>query len=413
MKILHLNTHDIMGGAAIAAHRLHRALNKEQNVQSLMGVWQKNSDEKEVLPLINSSIRHKIRTRLCDKLVSLHKPNKDIVFTSHLLPSRLTSTIASTKPDIIHLHWIAQFISPYVLKHIATLNIPIVWTLHDTWAFTGGCHFGKCEKWKDECRKCPVLNRSFGFDLSHYQWKLKKETYKKIQPTIICPSKEMTRKANCSLLLKDYTIHTIPNLLDTSSFYPIGKKLARNLLKLDQDKKYILFGAMSATNDHNKGYDLLLNALHHLKAQNINAHALIFGASHGDALPIPSTFLGHLHDEISLALIYSASDVFVCPSREENLPNTIMESLACGTPVVGFEIGGIPDMVEHKINGYIATPYDTRDLAKGITFILEDSARHKQMDLKACKVVEERYASHVVAKQYIDLYNEILTKHAK
>ncbi len=415
MKILHLSTYEKAGGAAIAANRLHLALNTHTKHDSIMGVLHKQSDSDIVFPLqmYTSRVARVLGNRISNQLAKRMQASNEVYFSSYLLPNSLVPAIGALKPDIIHLHWIADFISPWVLKKLAMLNIPVVWTLHDTWAFTGGCHYyGLCEKWKDHCESCSIVNDFCGFDVVKFQWHEKQKAYNVLQPTVVGLSKRFKQDIECSGLLKNVLSLHLPNTLNTTIFHPLNKSVAREILGLEQNKKYILFGADSATHDPRKGYDLLVTALAQLPQQVRNSmHCLVFGTTKGQELPISATFLGRLHDATTLALMYSAADVFVCPSREDNLPNTIMESLACGTPVVGFNIGGIPDMVQHKQNGYVVEPYDTQGLANGITYVLEDTDRHSAMCSLARQEIEERYAPEIVAKQYMELYGKVLSKH--
>lgn len=215
-----------------------------------------------------------------------------------------------------------------------------------------------------------------------------------------------------SSLLGSYRVEVLPNPIDATVFRPVPTLLARQLLGLSPEPKYILFGACSATLDTRKGYDLLAAALNALPfASRDKLSCLVFGASHGEGrppLPLPTHFLGALHDEIALALAYSAADVFVCPSREENLPNTIMEALACGTPVAAFSVGGIPDMVEHRVNGMLATPHDAHELAECIAYMLAQDDRRRNMGEAARKKVLQQYDMPVVARKYVALYEELL-----
>lgn len=416
MKILHLNTFESRGGAAIAARRLHSALNQDGRVASTLGVKEKDSDAADVtvLPCYRSKIFGKILSKASDKLLSWYASEANTFFSAYLLPNTLASAVKALQPDIIHLHWVAgNFISPYALKQIASLSLKTVWTLHDTWAFTGGCHyFRSCQKWQMQCCNCPELSKRIPCDLAKLQWQMKKHAYEKLQPTVVGLSKKFTEDIEQSTLLKKFQIVHLPNTIDTEIFRPIPKDIARNLLGLPEHGRYILFGACTAINDPRKGYDLLSKALGTLSDQaQENTRCLVFGATRYNEQSthsLPTQFLGILHDEVTLALAYSAADVFVCPSREDNLPNTVMESLACGTPVVGFAVGGIPDMVEHKINGMLATPHDPKELAEDIAYVLEDAERREAMGRAARRKVEEKYAYPVVAKQYISLYEQLL-----
>lgn len=419
MKILHISTGE-HGGAAIAARRLNTALNRHGNVVSLMGVKTKSSDDKDIAPLkcYSSHLMQKIADRCSDRLLSWFKPDGRTVFSAYLFHNDIDSSIAVFQPDIIHLHWIAgNFISPGSLNKIAKLHIPVVWTLHDAWPFTGGCHyFGNCRQWVEACVCCPVLQRRIPYNLAQMQWKSKKRAYKNLCPTVIGLSRFFCHSIKQSSLLRPFHLKHLPNPIDATVFRPLGTGLARQILGLPLERKFILFGACSATSDKRKGYDLLVSALNTLPLQYRNQlSCLVFGASHKGnmpTLPLPVHFLGSLHDEVTLTLAYSAADVFVCPSREENFPNTILESLSCGTPVVGFSIGGIPDMVEHKINGMLAAPYDPHELADGIAYILASDKRCREMGEFARKKVLECYDMPVVASQYVTLYEQLLNKTA-
>ena len=206
----------------------------------------------------------------------------------------------------------------------------------------------------------------------------------------------------------------LPNPIDAAVFRPVPRRLARQLLGLAPETRYILFGACSAVADKRKGYDLLAAALNALpSASRENTCCLVFGASHGESsppLPLPTRFLGVLHDEIALALAYSAADVFVCPSREESFSNTTLESLACGTPVAAFAVGGIPDMVEHQVSGMLAAPHDPHELAECIAYILARDDRRRRMGEAAREKVARQYDMPVVAKKYMALYEELLNR---
>ncbi len=413
MKILHCNSHENEGGAAIAVQRLHEALNLSGQCKSIFGVQQKKTNAENVveIPVFPVQFVQELAVTFAKASVKLCKKQKEVFITNYLNPNAIHKSIAKIQPDIIHLHWVSNFISPWVLKKIAKLNIPVVWTLHDTWAFTGGCHyFGQCNKWQGVCQNCPALRKPLGLDMANLQWKLKQACYEQLNPTLIGLSKHFKNDIEKSSLLKNYLCVNLPNPINIKEFDVVSKVEARALLGLEQDVKYILFGAMSATSDLRKGFDLLKTALQYTHTTHPHAHCLIFGTTKGYELPLASTYLGRIEEIKKLALAYAAADVFVCPSREESFSQTTLEALACGTAVVGFDIGGLPDMIKHKANGYIAKPYDTKDLAHGISYVLEDDTRREQMGKVARKTVEDGYSYPVIAKKYIELYKGILAK---
>lgn len=410
MKILLVNTSDIQGGAARAAYRLHRAL-LNQGIDSQMLVQNKSSDDYTVLVLsrtISNRLAKKIKPTL-DFIFTKFYPHKTkTLFSPSWLPfSQIVKKINEINPDIVHLHWICD--GMLKIEDLAKIKQSIVWSLHDMWAFTGGCHYDEeCGRYKESCGNCKVLNSNKKNDLSFNILKRKTKSFKKHDLTIIGLSQWLANAAKESYLFKNKKIINIPNPIDSNLFKPFDKKTARQLWNLPENKKLVLFGAMNATSDPRKGYQELRESLQ--KLQNKNIELIVFGSSEPKEKPnfnFKSHYTGHLHDDVSLVTLYSACDVMVVPSIQENLSNAIMESLACGTPVVGFNVGGNSDMIEHHKNGYLATPFDTTDLAKGIEWIL-NAENYDELCLNARKKVLEKFESEIVAKQYIALYKEVL-----
>lgn len=414
MKILHLNTSDISGGAARAAYRIHKGLQKI-SIESRMLVQTKAGDDKTVTGP-NSKIKKglaKLRPILDSAVKMIFAGDTKTIFSPAWIPfSDIPSQINSTSPEVVHLHWICGGMMR--IEELKRINKPIVWTLHDMWAFTGGCHYSDdCERFQEGCGNCPQLNRSSKYDLSRSIIRRKKEAWKGLDITIVTPSFWLAKCAKKSSLLKGRRIEVIHNGLDLNLYKPIDKKIARNVWNLPINKRLILFGAMGATSDSRKGFDLLLEGLKILSAQwSSSAEVVIFGASEPENPPtfgLPVHYLGRLHDDVSLAFLYSAADIMVVPSRQEAFGQTASESLACGTPVVAFGATGLLDIVEHQINGYLAEPFDTSDLAAGINWVLSDVNRHKELCINARKKAEEFFDIEKVAKQYKNLYQDIIT----
>ena len=282
------------------------------------------------------------------------------------------------------------------------------------WAFTGGCHYNEgCERYVEACSNCPQLNRSGKNDLSRSVLRRKKKAWGKLDITIVTPSNWLAECAKKSSLFKGWRIEVIHNGLNLNLFKPINKSTAREIWDLPPNKKLILFGAMSATSDHKKGFDLLYEGLKQLAVKySDKAELIVFGSSKPENPPdfgLPVHYLGRLHDDVSLSLLYAAADVMVTPSRQDNLPNTVVESLACGTPVVAFDIGGMPDMIEHQINGYLSKLFDVSDLTVGINWVLSDENRHKELCLKARGKAVACFDIKKIAKQYAELYEDVIT----
>ncbi|MFC1704688.1 glycosyltransferase [Candidatus Omnitrophota bacterium] len=290
----------------------------------------------------------------------------------------------------------------------------MVWRFSDMWPFTGGCHYaGVCKGYEQQCGRCPQLGSERSTDLSYKVLQRKKRSWKSSSLTIATPSKWLAACARHSSLFRDARIEVMPNGVDTHTYRPIPKGQARSLLNLPQDKPLLLFGAVNPFSDARKGYRYLESALQILKETMKSSlpDLVVFGSWQKPMQKMwPSQVhtMGYLHDEISKALIYSACDVFVAPYMEENFPNTILEAMSCGLPCAAFNIGGIPDMVEHKHTGYLAQPFESTDLAHGINWVLSDSARMKSLSRAVRKKVENEFSLDLEAQRYIKLYEKLL-----
>jgi len=412
MKILIVNTSDIEGGAARAAYRLHKAL-RSQGVDSQMLVQNKSSDDYTVIAEKDKVKKtlNKLRPFFDSIPVRFYKNRTKTLFSSSWLPfSNIVNKINEINPDIVHLHWIAGGMMR--IEDIVRIKAPIVWSLHDMWAFTGGCHYDEeCGGYKKKCGNCKVLGSNKEKDLSRKVWHRKQKVFEsKKNITIVGLSKWLNSCSKNSSLLKDKKHINLPNPIDTTLFKSFDKKQARRLWSLPEDKKLVLFGAMNATSDPRKGFKELSEALHKLTCKDVEF--VVFGSSEPQNPPnfkFKTHYVGQLNDDISMVTLYNAVDVMVVPSIQENLSNTIMESLACGTPVVAFHIGGNADMIEHKINGYLAKPYESKDLAEGIEWVLNLPMQdYDKLCENARRKVVEEFDSKIVAKKYIDLYKEIL-----
>lgn len=413
MKPLLISESDISGGAALAAYRLHKGL-LARDIHSILLVQNKLSSDNTVIGPSSNFQKGIANLKISlDHLPKLIYTNRsDTVYHLQWFPCSLAKKFNSFNPDLLHLHWICRaFVN---VSTLARIKKPIIWTFHDMWPFTGGCHYaGDCEGYKHSCGSCPKLGSKFAKDISRWTLRRKKKLWKNINLYIVTPSKWMKSCVEQSSLFKNYPIDVIPNGIDLTLFRPISKRFARIKLGLPLNKKLILFGAIDATKSTRKGFQLLLSAMKSFSHSEVHnkTELVIFGASN-PRKPIDfglnASYMGRLHDEISLSLVFSACDVFVAPSKEDNLPNTIMEAMACGTPCVAFSIGGIPEMVGHKINGYLAQPFSIEDLASGIKWIIEDDGRNNTLSASARNKVEANFDLGIVAKRYTSLYERIL-----
>lgn len=411
MKILTVNTYDVEGGAAKAAYRLHKAL-VNAGINSHMLVQSKSSDDFTVLGKLSrtDTISNNLREIIDDLPTKFYKNRSKTHFSPAWVPyGGMAEKINALNPDIVHLHWIGGGMMR--IKEIAKIKAPVVWSLHDMWPFTGGCHYDEfCAAYRKSCGNCKVLGSKSDFDISRQIHKRKAKAYeKKADLTIIGLSKWMAKCAAESTLFKDKKVIHLPNLIDSQTFKAVDKCTAREIFNLPSDKKLVMFGAMAATSDSRKGFKELSRALTKLKRDDIEL--VVYGSGKPQTPPdfkFNTTYIGKLNDETSLKTLYSAADVMVVPSLQENLSNAIMESLSCGTPVVSFDIGGNSDLIDHKQNGYLAKPFDTDELAFGIDWILSSSNYEKISDYARKKVVEN-FDMTVVVKEYIHLYKKILS----
>lgn len=318
--------------------------------------------------------------------------------------------------DILHLHWINQgFLSLKNIRQLAALGKPLVWTLHDMWAFTGGCHYsGECTRFRQSCGMCPYLRKPGDGDLSHRIWKKKQEQFPQNIHFVAC-SEWLAAEARSSSLLQDYPISAIPNPIDTRIFKPASpaeRAAFRHRNGISQDAILVLFVAMKVK-ETRKGFHYLLDALQRLKDMHpgLPLEMLVLGQSDVaalEALPYPFHAMGMVRETAQLVSVYGAADVFVIPSLEDNLPNTVMESLACGTPVAGFRTGGIPEMVGHLQEGYIAPQGDAAGLAQGIHWIVRGEKPLETLRHAAREKAQGHYANTVISERYLRLYHELL-----
>lgn len=419
MKVTLINTSDSGGGAALACSRLMKALElKDIDVDML--VQKKSSDETHIHvnlepPLGKLKVQYDF---LSERLpfIFFHERNRSVRFAFSPANSGtdITGHRTISSADVLHLHWTnSGFLSINNLKQVLKLKKPVIWTLHDMWTFTGGCHYtGSCNHFLDQCGNCPFLKDPGENDISHKGWLKKKSMYEQAGNIVfVTCSNWLAEIARKSSLLARFRIETIPNPIDTTIFSPKGKMEVRAKWNINPGARIILFGAANIM-DRRKGIGYLVDALSIFKDTYQGAEdveIVIFGKNksfNAAELPFRVHNLSVISSQSDMAEIYSMADVFVLPSLEDNLPNTIMESMSCGTPVVAFNTGGIPDMIDHQQNGYLAGYQDANDLAAGIqwTFNHDDQG----LSANARKKVMENFSNDIVAGQYIDLYQSIL-----
>ena len=418
MKVLLVNTSERTGGAAVACHRLMDALNK-QGIEAQMLVRDKQSDHPNVIGL-NLGKWTYLWKFVWERIV-IWKANhfkKNNLFSVDIANTGtdITKYPAFQEADIIHLHWINQgMLSLKNLERIFNSGKPVVWTMHDLWPATGICHHPReCNHYKTHCHNCPLLlYHGSKHDLSFRTFEKKLKLMQGKQISFVACSQWLKGMSAQSALLQGQHITNIPNPIDTTVFKPKDRQGARTRLSLPADKKLLLFGAVKAT-DKRKGIDYLIKACKLLVKQQPELKEQVgivtFGLlSEGlrRVLPFEVYPQGYVTEEDTLTDIYSAVNAYITPSLEENLPNTIMEALACGTPCIGFNVGGIPEMIDHQQNGYVAEYKSADDLAKGILWVLN----HKnipELHKKAVEKVAQNYDENIVVQQFVQLYQSLL-----
>jgi glycosyltransferase involved in cell wall biosynthesis len=428
MKIAYVNYDDGKGGAAIACLRLADALNKTGQAEVEVLVQQKKNNHPKVKALLNGRLgKGKAFARfVLERLYFLFfEKNKSVRFAFSVAKfgTAIGHTLKLAQYDIIHLHWINfGLLSLSDLKQILALNKPVVWTMHDMWPFTGGCHYSNaCENYQNACGSCKeYLKNPSANDLSFRILNQKKQilqNHSNLYP-VGC-SQWLTEKALRSSLFSKLSLTAIPNTIDQRVFFPLNKCEAKTKLGLDVTKTHILFVAMNVE-DKRKGFVYLKEALLHLK-ETLDQQSLphpeltIIGKVKTEILaevPFKTNYLGSIYENTKLNLVYNSADLFVTPSLQDNLPNTLMEALATGTPCVGFKIGGIPEMIDHQKNGYLAEHTSSKSLADGLFWGLENSS-NPDLRKAAIEKVNQNYAEPIVAAQYLALYERALREKVK
>lgn len=413
MKLVILSTYDQKGGAAIAAFRLCKALNKEQNVEAHLLVKEKQSQEDWVIEAQTgffSKLRNKFNEAY-ERFCFMHlERDKSVRFQFSIANTGIS---VSEHPlvkeaDLIHLHWINQaFLSLNEIDKLQNLNKPVVWTLHDMWAFTGGEHYTNQEGFLAEAGNSEMLKRPGPSDISHKLWKKKKAIYKKLD--FVTCSKWLKSIAKKSSLLKTFSVEAIPNPIDIDFFKRRADSRFSALRKSERIK--LLFGAFNIQ-DPRKGFSFLAAALNRLPAHLQNKIELIIvGKSDSLSafeLAVEVKTLGSIKAEI-MPELYSVCDVMVVPSLQDNLPNTVMEAMACECPVIAFRTGGIPEMIDDGVNGILVDSESVDGLAAAIENILQGD-KLKQFAEAARSKVLATYAEHIVANSYLEHYQKLLAK---
>ncbi|HEU0046046.1 MAG TPA: glycosyltransferase family 4 protein [Nitrososphaera sp.] len=414
MKILHLSTFDVTGGAARSAYRIHSGLRRLGYDSQMFVAGRKSHDptvtvfarSKRVLPRLERALRRRRIKRPMARYPALRSNSYEIFTDNRTIYG---SDVVTQLPacGVIHLHWIANFID--YSSFFGAVNKPMVWTLHDMNPFTGGCHYDNgCGKWRNGCGGCPQLASDKHNDLSRQIWRRKEKIFKQIEKDqlhIVVPSEWMAREVKHSPILGQFPVTIIPYGLDLDCFASRDRTVSRNVLGVPLEARVMLLLGDSLKNKR-KGFGLLSEILIGLK----DVPRLVVISVGGDHLPlevnVPHVHLGFIESERILSLVYSAADVFVVPSLQDNLPNTVLESLACGTPVVGFDVGGIPELVRPEVTGTLVPRGDIKALCGAIKNLFENPSMRVAMSAN-CRNIAQEYSLESCARRYVELYTRV------
>lgn len=411
MKVLHLIGGSLLDGASKGALLLHNELIR-RGVNSIVLCTDLSAAPANNVYSIHRHRRGQALDRLLLRLDSfpakIYPRRKRILFSTGWFGYDITKLWAYENCDLVHLHWVNKGFVSY--QGLSKVTKPLVWTLRDMWPMTGGCHHSlECTKFRQRCGACPQLNSSSPFDLSTLVFKLKQNVLPK-NTAIVGISHWITDQAQTSALMSSLHCQTIMNSVDTDLFRPVDKLQARVDLRIKSTKKILLIGATAPTDSY-KGFDHFLSALGHLDAAKY--HICAFGHLPNNALEglgFSCQRFGYIMEPKTLRTLYAAADVFVAPSIAESFGKTLAEAHACGTPVVCFDATGPRDIVDHRITGYRAVPYDASDLAYGIDWIAKLSDdEYAQLCLNARERACRHFSTAVIADRYIELYRSLVS----
>jgi glycosyltransferase involved in cell wall biosynthesis len=434
MKILIINTSNSAGGASIACFRLHNALLK-QNIESDVLMLEapnsklnrsysfydfyiqrtkvkrnnlaKKSIDKIAYRLNINSEAQFVRQKAFEQKLLQQQPTGYEVFTFETSKYHIQDHPLYKQADIIHLHWVSNGFLNYQ-TFFKNNTKPVVWTLHDMNPFTGGCHYAEsCEGFLHECADCPQLQGTADPDYASQMLHYKIKGLQGCNSLVVAaPSKWILENSKKSKVLGNFPHVHIPYGISSSNFQPRDKIYSRQLLGLPENKKVILFVSESI-HKKRKGYGLLIKALQQIMNKESDLVMCAIGAGNDNSMQIENLFeLGHIADEKLMSVAYSAADVFVIPSLEDNLPNTVIESLLCGTPVIGFPIGGVPEMIQHEENGYICSEVSIESLAFELQKFLLNGVKLDRNTIR--EGAARKYDATVQAIEYINLYKKLL-----
>jgi glycosyltransferase involved in cell wall biosynthesis len=411
VRVAGFSTADGPGGAARAALRIHRAV-RAAGIDSTLYVSRMAVVDPSVVGPRRAvgKAAALVRARLGRLPLRLSPTTSQAKRSPAFVPSLRVRRLNRSDVDVCHLHWVADELLS--VEDIGRIAKPVVWTLHDMWAFSGAEHLAWDDRYREGYRHTNRAPGEAGLDLNRWTWLRKRRSWTRPMH-IVTPSRWLADCVRASALMGDWPVEVIPNPIDLEAWRPVDKGAARRILGIRPDARVVAFGSMGENMAHHKGGDLLRAALAALRDQGSDFELLIFGEEGsvpGFETAVPTHHAGMLRDEISMRIAYSAADALVIPSRLDNLPNTGVEALACGTPLVAFRACGLSDLVVHEETGYLARPFDPEDLAAGIAWVAGDAARAATLGRNGRAFAESRFAYSAVGTLYRTLYEQCIDR---
>jgi glycosyltransferase involved in cell wall biosynthesis len=417
MKVLHIGTFDVVGGAAIAAYRLHQGL-QLIGTKSQMLVADKRTDDETIVavPLQGRSIaarlRRRFKARYLAREVDSYRSTRDIkrgLFSDDRTADASLLVNALPYADIYNLHWVAGFVDYRKFFRAIGPEQRVVWTLHDMYPFTGGCHYSfGCDNFVNGCGACPALGSKRADDLSSQSFRRKRDAFSALvrdHVAIMTPSRWMAREAQRSALFGCFDIHTIPYGVNTATFAPRDRQCARDVLGIPSELTIVMFVA-DWLQDHRKGIDLLSVAINEL---GDNIGLLSIGRGFIDQKSdIPHFSVGGISNERLLSFVYSAADLLICPTRQDNLPNVILEAMACGIPAVAFDVGGVGEVVRDGRTGVLVAPEDVSALIRAVRMLITDDELRTRLSAESRMIAVTEYPIERQAERYRKVYERML-----
>ncbi len=400
LNVLHISESDAAGGAARAAYKIHRGLNGIGH-RSRMLVGRKVTRDADIRRL-----KRNLAWRAADRAAGSVLDAVDLQYVFYPSSFGVVRDDWFREADVVQLHNLHGSYFSFTALPALSRRRPVVWLLHDQWAMTGHVAYSlDCERWRTGCGACPYLGEypRLRRDTTALLWKLKRAAYARSRLTLVVPSQWLLGLVEGSPLLGQFPVHHIPNGIDTSVFRPGSKHDARARLELPLDRRIVFFAAADL-HERRKGLHLLEEALRRMDDPPL---LLVAGNGHVEG-GVETRSLGTVSNEQVLADAYRASDVFAVPTLADVLAQTAQESIACGTPCVSFDRGGVTEVVRHLDTGWQARFGDVDELAGGLVELLRDDALLARLSSRCREVAEDEFTVERQVRRYADLYEGLV-----